>query len=478
MTVNGVLATLLAGGRRRAAHRGTGHRPLRGSTTCSGRSLADPHDFPLLNDAFAVDPLVIDVQPGADRRPIRSSSSTWSPAPAGGAVFPRTVVRAGAGVDRRRGRDPGRRRRRSAGRPAEPTGVRRRPRRPAEHLVVPVTELEVADDATLAYCQRPVAGSGHLAARPPGQHHRGRRHPVRASPSRSAASYARLRTDSALAGRVGHQPAAGRLHRPGRPDARLPHAAGPPAPRGRPATCCSWGRWPTRAHSVYSGLIRVRAGRGPVRRHADQPQPGARRGRPRRLGAQPRHRGERRAVQPRVDGRARSTRTSATTSSRGASSPSVAEQLIVAGFFDEHRRPGPRRRCPGPGRPGPGRAVRGDRWLSPGDGADGAAAVTVRLCGRDDLAAGRGPAVRRGRAPGGPGPHRRRLLRRRRPLQPRGLLAGRRRGAGRTSARSSAPSTARRSTCAPASPARCRPPGRCRSTTVVVEGDDVSVVVP
>ena len=49
----------------------------------------------------------------------------------------------------------------------------------------------------------------------------------------------------------------------------------------------------------------------------------------------------------------------------------------------------------------------------------------------DDLASGRGPAVRRRRSPHRAGAHRRRVLRRGRRVQPRGLLAVRGRGVGR-----------------------------------------------
>ena len=53
--------------------------------------MTDPDDFLLLNDAFAVDPLVVDVAPGASRRATRSSWCTWCSGAGGEAVFPRTV---------------------------------------------------------------------------------------------------------------------------------------------------------------------------------------------------------------------------------------------------------------------------------------------------------------------------------------------------------------------------------------------------
>ncbi len=48
--------------------------------------------------------------------------------------------------------------------------------------------------------------------------------------------------------------------------------------------------------------------------------------------------------------------------SRGVE-PDRAEQLIVAGFFRQHRRPGAAARCPRPGRSDPGRAGGGVPWL-------------------------------------------------------------------------------------------------------------------
>ena len=67
----------------------------------------------------------------------------------------------------------------------------------------------------------------------------------------------------------------------------------------------------------------------------DEPQPQAERGGLGRERAQPRHRDQRRALQPRLARSARSTTSSASTSRAAACRPSVAERLIVLGFFDE-----------------------------------------------------------------------------------------------------------------------------------------------
>ena len=71
ITIDGVLATLAstAGDDQVSLGRATDH--AEGSTLLGG-VLGDAHDFPLLNDAFAIDPVVVDVQPGA------SLSDPWS----------------------------------------------------------------------------------------------------------------------------------------------------------------------------------------------------------------------------------------------------------------------------------------------------------------------------------------------------------------------------------------------------------------
>ena len=84
------------------------------------------------------------------------------------------------------------------------------------------------------------------------------------------------------------------------PGARLPDPPGPPAP-AHDQRAAVQGAVADTSRSVYSGLIRVAPGRGPQRRPPDQPQPRPRRGRARRLGAQPRHPRERRQLHPRLD---------------------------------------------------------------------------------------------------------------------------------------------------------------------------------
>ena len=94
VTINGVLATvsssvgddLLTLGR--ATEHAEGERLL-------GSVVTDPDDFLLLNDAFAVDPLVVDIAPGAviDDPVVVVHVVSGD---GGDAVFPRTVVRAGA----------------------------------------------------------------------------------------------------------------------------------------------------------------------------------------------------------------------------------------------------------------------------------------------------------------------------------------------------------------------------------------------
>ena len=148
---------------------------------------------------------------------------------AGGAVFPRTVVRAGAGaaagvveivVDADTGL--------LAGAPTDLHGVRAG--RPAERLVVPVTELQVADGA-VARLRRRSSRSGSATWQ---LAHQASTIGADAALSSYAVAlgggYARLRTDSALVGESGASQPAGRLHRPRRPDARLPDPPGPPGP--------------------------------------------------------------------------------------------------------------------------------------------------------------------------------------------------------------------------------------------------------
>jgi len=262
VTVNGALATLstalddgvLTVGRATDHPEG---RDLIGSVA------SNPRDFPLLNDAFAIDPLVIDVQAGATvTDPLVIVHVVTGPA--GGAVFPRTFVRAGEGstaavveilVDA------------NAGVLGHPTadGVRMTVP-PVEHLVVPLTELRVADDATLAFFSLQSLGAATWQIA-----HQTSSIGVRASLSSYAVAlggdYARLRTDSTLEGESGTS----RLRAAfiGRDDQMLDFRTlqDHRAPRTT-SDLLFMGAVADRSHSVYSGLIRV--ARGAVRSDAMQ----------------------------------------------------------------------------------------------------------------------------------------------------------------------------------------------------------------
>ena len=222
-----------------------------------GTVLGDPHDFPLLNDAFAVDPVVVDVRPGATVADPVVIVHVVS-GPTGTAVFPRTVVRAGEGanagviefvVDADTGLL-------ADGHTDWAVGVEA----PAERLVVPVTELQVHDDASLAYVSIQSLGptTWQLA-------HQASTIGAHASLSSYAVAlggdYVRLRTDSALMGDSG----ASRLRAAfiGRDDQMLDFRTLQDhlAPRTT-SDLLFMGAVAESSHSVYSGLIRVRRGAG------------------------------------------------------------------------------------------------------------------------------------------------------------------------------------------------------------------------
>ncbi len=254
VTIDGVLATLAStvGDDLLSLDRAADHTD---GESLLGAVVGDAHDFPLLNDAFAVDPIVVDIRPGAVVADPVVIVHVVSGA-AGTAVFPRTVVRAGEGasagvielvVDAVTGLL-------ADGHTAWTSGAEV----PTERLVVPVTELQVHDDASLAYVSIQSLGpdTWQLA-------HQASTIGARATLSSYAVAlgggYARLRTDSALVGDSG----ASRLRAAfiGRDDQMLDFRTlqDHRAPRTT-SDLLFMGAVADTSHSVYSGLIRVRRG--------------------------------------------------------------------------------------------------------------------------------------------------------------------------------------------------------------------------
>ncbi len=254
VTIDGVLATMSSsvGDDLVSLGRATDHAQGAGLL---GTVLTDPHDFPLLNDAFAIDPVVIDIQAGAAVADPIVVVHVVSGA-AGVAVFPRTVVRAGSGatagvielvVDA------------ETGLLADvPTDLLSSAESPPEQLVVPVTELLVEDFASLAYVSIQSLGRAtwQLA-------HQASTIGAHASLSSFAVAlggrYARLRTDSALVGDSGASIL--RAAFIGRDDQMLDFRTlqDHQAPRTT-SDLLFMGAVADTSHSVYSGLIRVRRG--------------------------------------------------------------------------------------------------------------------------------------------------------------------------------------------------------------------------
>ncbi|MBV8462823.1 MAG: Fe-S cluster assembly protein SufD [Acidimicrobiales bacterium] len=225
---------------------------------------SDAHDFQILNDAFAAEPLVVDVAAGAVMvEPIVVLHLVGGSR--GAATFPRTVVRAGTGsraavvelvVDAGAGL--------LGGVGLQPDVAAAASDR--ERLVVPVTELEVADEAELSYVgiQALAHDTWHLG-------HQvstiGRDARLRSFALAVGGGYARLRTDSSLTGEAGTSEL--RAAYVGRDEQMLDfrtlqdHAA----PR-TVSDLLFMGAVADRSHSVYSGLIRIR--RGAVRADARQ----------------------------------------------------------------------------------------------------------------------------------------------------------------------------------------------------------------
>ena len=230
-----------------------------------GAVASDPGDFVLLNEAFARDPVVIDIRPKAViAAPVVVVHLVDGSSDDNASVFPRTVIRAGdsseAGVveimvdlaDGVLGREATAARAMSAGSP--------------RILVVPVTEVQVGDSARLAYVSVQALGPatwqlGHQVSRI------GSEASLQSFAVALGGDFARLRTDSELAGQGGTSEL--RAAYLGRDDQMLDfrtlqdHAA----PRTT-SDLLFKGAVADRAHSVYSGLIRVH--RGAVRSDAMQ----------------------------------------------------------------------------------------------------------------------------------------------------------------------------------------------------------------
>ncbi len=235
--------------------------------TLLGTVVSDPRQFQLLNDAFASEPLVVDIAPGAtiDAPIVVVHVVTGGE---GDAVFPRTVIRAGAGstagvvevtVDAGTALVPVH---------ALPTGSAApgAGASPPVHLVVPVTEVSVPDDALLSFVSLQSLGPaawvlGHQASAI------GAHATLSSFAVALGGSYARLRTDSALVGTSGTSFL--RAAFIGRDDQMLDFRTLQDhlAPRTT-SDLLFMGAVADHSHSVYSGLIRVR--RGAIRSDAMQ----------------------------------------------------------------------------------------------------------------------------------------------------------------------------------------------------------------
>ncbi len=223
-----------------------------------GSVLGDPREFLLLNDAFAVDPLVIDIAEDASvEEPVVVVHVVGGRG--GTAVFPRTVIRSGRGskagvieivVDVDAGL--------LAGLPSVPSPTPVRRDADDADLVIPVSEIDVAADAELSYVTIQALGPrtwqlAHQASSI------GAGATLDSFAVALGGTYARLRTDSALQGESGTS----RLRAAfiGRDDQMLDFRTlqDHRAPRTT-SDLLFMGAVADRAHSVYSGLIRVRRG--------------------------------------------------------------------------------------------------------------------------------------------------------------------------------------------------------------------------
>ncbi len=261
VTINGVLATVSASVSDQVLALG---RATEQDDVLSqlGSVISDPRDFVVLNDAFAVDPLVVDVARDAviDDPIVIVHMISGS---GGRAVFPRTVVRGGeastAGeVEIVVDVDAGLLADLPPATGTTPASVPDPRALGSEGLVVPVTEIRVGDGATLAYVSIQSLGLGtwqlaHQASAI------GTEATLRSYAVALGGGYARLRTDSALEGESGTSNL--RAAFIGREDQMLDFRTLQDhlAPRTT-SDLLFVGAVADRSHSVYSGLIRVRRG--------------------------------------------------------------------------------------------------------------------------------------------------------------------------------------------------------------------------
>ncbi|HWD51459.1 MAG TPA: SufD family Fe-S cluster assembly protein [Acidimicrobiales bacterium] len=329
VTVNGVLASVSQpDDDRLTVGRITAHPE---AEALLGSIATDPADFVLLSDAFAPDPVAVDIAPGATIEDpvvvvhVVSGSG-------GDAVFPRSMIRGSASsvasvIEIAVDADTG------GGLLAElaPTGTPSGASR-SEHLVVPVTELQVADGAKLSFVSIQALGPAtwqlaHQASTI------GADASLHSFAVALGGAYARLRTDSALIGASGSSKL--RAAYIGRDDQMLDFRTlqDHRAPKTT-SDLLFMGAVADHSHSVYSGLIRMR--RGAVRSDAMQTN----------------HNlvldeGAHADSVPNLDIEENDVRCSHASTvgpvsedqlyyleSRGVE-PEVAERLIVAGFFDD-----------------------------------------------------------------------------------------------------------------------------------------------
>jgi Fe-S cluster assembly protein SufD len=228
-----------------------------------GAVASDPGDFVLLNEAFGLDPVVVDIRSqSVVDAPIIVVHVVDGSSDETGTIFPRTVIRAGdsarAGVvemivDLTDGVLGG-----GTAAGAGPGSPRM--------LVVPVTEVQVGDGAELSYVSVQALGPatwqlGYQVSRI------GSDASLRSFAVALGGDFARLRTDSELAGQGGTSEL--RAAYLGRDDQMLDFRTlqDHSAPRTT-SDLLFKGAVADHAHSVYSGLIRVH--RGAVRSDAMQ----------------------------------------------------------------------------------------------------------------------------------------------------------------------------------------------------------------